>query len=187
MEIDAVPVKENGRTMIRVAKVTVQGNVIDINDRKAINSAMATCQQVMEQLRLERPHAAARQNRGRGGPENHNRCPELIKTAMRAWRMRSAGKNITRLLRIPKQFVPAVTAFFEEGYEAGEGAPAQFFATARKPQITMTEYAMYGEFKKFPGRESYNIDLKLGSKKRSAPSLITSIISRNCVSAPAPR
>lgn len=164
MEIEAVPVKENGKTMIRIARVVVQGTVIDINDRKTINSAMATCQQVMEQLMLERRMPLLGKI-AEGTGLKTKPLPGTYKDGNARMAYEERRKNITRLLRVPKQFVPALTAFFEEGYEAGEDIPAQFFATARKPQVTMAEYAMYGEFKKFPHRDSYNIQLKLGSKK----------------------
>lgn len=164
MQIEAVPVKDHGKVLIRVSKVIVQGVAIDINDRKAVNSAMATCQQVMEQLRQERRMPLLNKIAESTGLKTKP-LPGTYKDGNARMAYEERRKNITRMLRIPKQFVPAVTAFFEEGYETQDGATAQFFATARKLPLKLTEYAMHGEFKKFAHRDSYNIQLKLGSKK----------------------
>lgn len=164
MEIKAIPALASGKPVIRIANVIVQGTEIDINDRKAVNSAMSTCQQVLEQLRLERRMPLLNKVASNAGLKTKP-LPGTYKDGNARMAYESSQKNITRLLRIPQQFVPAVTAFFEEGYEATGSAPVLFSATARRLQQTMTTYTMYGEMQKLPVQDSTNVSLKLASKK----------------------
>lgn len=168
LEIEAVPAKVDGKSVIRIASVTVQGEKLDINDRKGVNAAVSTCQQVLEQLRLEHRmpllNKIAESTRLKTKP-----LPDTYKDGNARMAYEAGHKNITRNLRIPKQFLPAVTAFYEEGYEAAPGTPVLFNATARSTQKGGPDYTLYSELKQQPEKGDVNFALKLLRKKLDAP------------------
>lgn len=167
LEIEAVPVRVAGKDFIRVSRVSVQGENIDINDRKTVNAAISTCQQALEQLRLERRMPLLNKIAETAGLKTKP-LPDTYKDGNARMAYEAGRKNITRRLRFPKQFLPAITAFFEEGYEATRGTPVLFNATARSPEKNGPEYTLYGELKQQQDKTSTNFTLKMARRKTDA-------------------
>lgn len=165
LEIEAVPAQTGGKAVMRVSKVAVQGEAIDINDRRAVNAAVSTCQQAMETLRLERRMPVLSKIADSAGLKTKP-LTDTYKDGNARMAYEAGRKSVNRMLRIPRQFLPAVTAFFEDGYEAVQGTPVLFSATARDPNKGGSDYAFYGALDRLQAEGAYNVTLKLARRKQ---------------------
>ena len=163
LSIDAVPATQNSKAVIRISKVELQGEAVDINDRRTVNAAVSTAQQILEILRQERRMPLVNKISSTTGLKLKP-LPDTYRDGNARLAYESGRKNTIRALRIPPQFVPAVTGFFEEGYEANPDMPVQFNALTRQTGKKPLEFAMRGEMRTLPVLGSANVALVLARK-----------------------
>ncbi len=166
MEIEARPHADApGSANIVITKAVVQGKALDLTDRKVLNAAINTCQQAMEQLRMEfsmpKLTAIAEKNGLKVAA-----LPQTYKDGSVRFAYES-GKEIARLpLRVPEQFVAALSGFNETGLTAKPDGATLFSASQRDHDDPMKEYTFYTQMKKGQDGENTVVALQVAHKNQ---------------------
>lgn len=163
LTLEAAPARNARQAVMRVKRIDLQGQALDLNDRAAVQAAVSTCQQVMEVLRLERRMPLLNKIAATSGLKTKP-LPDTYKDGNARLAYEEGRKTIRRSLRIPAQYVPAVTGFFEQGYAARENVPVLFHAVARGGGNQAPKISLHAEMKRLPVAGASNVQLRLTQK-----------------------
>ncbi len=151
MEIHAEKGKDDaGNPAVFITRAVLQGADLNIGDRKILNSAVATCQQVVEQLRVDHSMPLLNNVAQKNGLKTKP-LPETYKDG-EVRHAYETGQTVTRkFLRVPEVFLPALAGFNKDGEAVTAEAPALSWAVQRDPSNPSKEYALRAQMEKTPG------------------------------------
>lgn len=156
-----------GFPAVVVKKVVVQGEDLNVGDRKTLDSAVATCREIMEQLRLEGSMPALNIVAERNGLKT-KALPSTYKDGNARFAYESGEKKARRFLRVPEKFLSALTGFNEEGERAKPNIPVLFNATQDDPDSdTAKSYTLYAEMLKGGDEDPTMVSLRLARKQKA--------------------
>lgn len=171
MTLKAEPAKHKGKDVMRITELVVQGEAINLHDRRAVAAAVTTCQQVLETLRLEQ-RMPMLGNIAKDAGLKIKPLPNTYKDGNARLAYEEGRKNITRSLRIPPQYVPAVTGFFQQGYAARPGQPVLFHAATRGAvsggDKDSVRYSLQAEMVRGETADHTNVEMTLAKKDLAA-------------------